>query len=152
MRQASSNDRGRHAWGPNQALGDTVKAAQDAARTLTGIAVMGMQRAQVGRAIQGLGKVAQDIDLRAQPVIDLVDHRLDELESVLPGQARALLRTARSRAHEARARLHPTEAPSAPEPPAEAAPRAQRAPRAASSRSAAPAKPSPRTGGTRGGA
>jgi uncharacterized protein HemX len=84
---------------------DVTQSFKDAAYVAVGFGVIGFQKAQVRRQEmnrqlrqqrQQFGDLVKGLDGAVQPVRQQIEGRLDQLEGRLPGQARDVVRTARS--------------------------------------------------------
>ncbi len=103
---------------PEITINDVTRTLKDAAYVAVGFGVIAVQRAQVrrrelekhfevsGEALrEQLARVADEVEERLEPVVEAVDAQLDQLEVLLPDQAKVLLRQARTTAKEAGAQL-----------------------------------------------
>jgi len=88
---------------------DVTQSFKDAAYVAVGFGVIGFQKAQVRRQElnrqlrqqrQQLGELVKVFDGAVQPVRQQIEGRLDQLEGHLPGQAKDLVRTARTLAND----------------------------------------------------
>jgi hypothetical protein len=84
---------------------DVTQPLKDAAYVAVGFSVIGFQRAQVRRQElkaqlhqqrQQFAGLVKGLDGAVQPVRQQIEGRLDQIEGHLPGQARGLVRSARS--------------------------------------------------------
>jgi hypothetical protein len=84
---------------------DVTQSLKDTAYVAVGFGVIGFQRAQVRRQElkrqlrqqrQQLAGLVKEIDGAVDPVRQRIEGRLDRIEERLPGQARDVVRTART--------------------------------------------------------
>jgi len=93
---------------------DLFKTLKDAAYVAVGFGVIAFQKTQVRRRElekqfatstvqfrEQLAKVAGEVEERFEPVVETIEAQLDQLEGILPEQARTAFHTARTTAKDA---------------------------------------------------